>query len=120
MDFTGIKAARQYHQAREARRRAEREAERQQWLQRSREAISRLAGQYPAVRRVCLFGSLLQPGRFRPDSDIDVALECDSLEVESFFWRDLERELERTVDLRPLAGVLVEVVAREGDQVYER
>lgn len=117
MDFTDIKAARQYHQAREARRRAEREAERQHWLQRTRQAVSRLVGQYPAIRRVVLFGSLVQPGRFRPGSDIDVALECDSLEVESLFWRDLERELERDVDLRLLTGVLVEVVAREGEQV---
>ena len=118
MGFTDLQAARQYYQEREARRRAEREVERQRWLQRSRQVISSVAARYPAVRRVHLFGSVVQPGRFRPDSDIDIAVECDSLEVESLLWRDLERELGRTVDLRPLAGVLVEVVTREGEQVY--
>jgi predicted nucleotidyltransferase len=120
MGFTDLKAARQYHQEREARRRAEREAERQRWLHRTRLVASRLAARYPALRRVYLFGSLVQPGRFRPDSDIDIAVESDSFEVESLFWRDLERELDRTVDLRPLTGVLVDVVIREGEQVYGR
>lgn len=118
MGITDQKVARQYHQAREARRRAEREAERQHWLQRSREVISRVAGRYTAVRRVYLFGSLLQVGRFRPNSDIDIAVESDSPEAESLLWRDLERELNRAVDLRPLTGVLVDVVTREGEQVY--
>ena len=65
-----------------------------------------------------LYGSLLRPGGFRADSDIDLAVACDSLETESVFWRALERELERNVDLRPLAGVIAEVVEREGERVY--
>jgi len=115
-----LKAARQYYYEREARRRAQREAERQRWLHRVRQAISRLAPRYPGVRRVYLFGSLVQPERFRPDSDIDVALECDTLETESAFWRALERELGRDVDVRPLTGAVAEAVIHGGEQVYER
>ena len=65
-----------------------------------------------------LYGSLLRPEGFRCDSDIDLAVACGSLETESAFWRALERELERNVDLRPLAGVIAEVVEREGERVY--
>jgi predicted nucleotidyltransferase len=115
-----IGAARQYYYERETRRRAQREAERQQWLRRVREAILQLAQRYPGVRRVYLFGSLVQPGRFRPDSDIDIAVECDTIETESIFWRALERELKRDVDVRPLVGAIVETVADSGEQVYER
>jgi predicted nucleotidyltransferase len=84
--------ARQDYYEREARRRAQREAERQQWIQRVREVVVSCASRYPDIRRVYLFGSLLQPGRFRPDSDIDVAVECDTLTTESIFWRSLECE----------------------------
>jgi predicted nucleotidyltransferase len=118
MNSRDIEVARQYYQEREARRQAESEVERQRWLQRVREVASRLAGQNPAVRRVYLFGSLVKPGRFRPNSDIDVAVECDTLEAESIFWRALERELQRDVDLRPLTGVIEEVATSEGEQIY--
>lgn len=114
----GMEAARRYYRQREAQRRAEREAERLAWLQRVREAVPRIAAQHPGVRRVVLFGSLVKPARFRRGSDIDVAAVCDSPEAESAFWRELERALGRPVDLRPLVGVIAEVVAREGEEVY--
>ncbi len=113
-----LEAARRYYREREARRRAQREAERQRWLQRAREAIARLALHCPGVRRAYLFGSLVTPGRFRPDSDIDVAVECDTLEAESAFWRALERELKREVDVRPLTDAIADIAAQEGEQVY--
>jgi predicted nucleotidyltransferase len=113
-----IKSARQYYHQREARRRAQREAERQRWLQRVREAVSRVAPQHPGVRRVVLFGSLVQPGRFGPASDIDVGVECDTVETEVAFWRALEQELERDVDVRPLIGRLAETAMQTGEQVY--
>ena len=119
-DGFDLKAARQYYHTRETRRRAQREAERRRWLQCVREAVARLASAYPGVCRVYLFGSLLQPGRFRADSDIDVAVECDTLETESLLWRAMERELERDVDVRPLVGALAEVVMTEGVLIYER
>ncbi len=114
------KAASQHYYEREARRRAQREAERQEWLQRVREAASRLAAHYPGVRRVYLYGSLIQPGRFRPDSDIDVAVECDTVETESAFWRALELELGRDVDVRPLTDVIAEAAMRGGEEIYGR
>jgi predicted nucleotidyltransferase len=112
--------ARQYYYEREARRRAQREAERQQWVQRVREVVVACASGYPDIRRVYLFGSLLQPGRFRPDSDIDLAVECDALVTESSFWHSLEHELRRDVDVRSLRGVLKEVVTLQGEPIYER
>lgn len=115
-----IEAAREYHQAREAGRYSRREQAREEWQKRVRQAVSRLAPHYPAVQRVFLFGSILQAGRFRATSDIDLALECDSVEIESRFWRALERELKRDVDLRPLTGGLAAVVLEQGEQIYER
>jgi len=120
MMSTDLEAARRHYRQREVRRRAERETERQRWLQRVREAVSRVARLCPGVRQVFLFGSLVQPGRFRPNSDIDVALECDTLETESMFWRALEQELGRDVDVRPLSGIIAEVVMSEGELVYGR
>ena len=113
-----IESARQYYRQREAQRHAQREAERRHWLQRVRETVARLAPQHPRVRRVILFGSLLQPGRFGLASDIDVGVECETVEAEGAFWRALERELGRAVDVRPLAGGLAEVAAQAGEQVY--
>jgi predicted nucleotidyltransferase len=115
-----IEAARRYHRDREARRIAQREGTRQQWLDRVREAIQHLAPHYPDVQRVYLFGSLMQPGRFRPTSDIDVAVVCETVEAESAFWRALERTLQRDVDVRPLSSAIAEVVAQEGELAYER
>ncbi len=111
-------AARHYHQERAAERFRQREVERQQWLQRTRDIVTFLAPRFPAVHRILLFGSLVKPGRFGPNSDIDVAVVCDDVAVESAFWRALEQALERPVDLRPLTGVLAEVVTREGVCVY--
>ena len=85
-----------------------------------RAAITHLAPGFPALERVYLFGSLLQPGRFRPDSDIDLAVECDDLETESLFWRALERALQRDVDLRPLVEPIRSEVERYGELIYER
>lgn len=115
-----IEAARRYYYKREARRRAQREAERQRWLERARHAIRRIAEHYPGVQRVYLFGSITQPGRFGERSDIDIAVECEDLETESAFWHALELELQRTVDLRPLTSAIAQAVTMTGEQVYER
>jgi predicted nucleotidyltransferase len=112
-----IESAWQYYRQHKARRRAQREAERQRWLQRVCEAVTRLAPQHSGVWRVILFGSLLQPARFGPASDIDVGVECDTVEAEVAFRRALGRELGRDVDVRPLVGRLAEIVAQIGEQV---
>ena len=121
LDF---EASRRYHQQREQRRRAQQEAERQQWLNRTRAAIREIAPRHPTIERVYLFGSLTQPGRFRPTndrwgSDIDVAIE-GPIEAETPFCRDLENVLERFVDVRPFVHPITLAVELYGEQVYER
>ena len=120
MQAVDIEAAREYYRAREACKYAQREEARQQWLGRAREAIRRLAPHHPAVQRVYLFGSVMQPGRFHATSDIDVAVICETVEAESTFWRDLEQALQRDVDVRPLIGAVAEAVAQGGEPGYER
>ncbi len=116
-----IKAAREYYYKREARRRAEREKKRLQCLEQVKELVAHYAPRFPEVQRVYLFGSLLKPGRFRSTSDIDLAVDCDSLEVESVFWRTLAYHLHRDLDIRPLSNPIIkETVANSGEQVYER
>ncbi|MBD3324779.1 hypothetical protein GF339_09355 [candidate division KSB3 bacterium] len=120
MKSEDIEAARKYHQEREARAYAKRETERRQWLHRMREAVARLSPHYPEVRRVYLFGSLTQAGRFRRSSDIDIAVECDTVAAESAFWHALEKALQRDVDVRPLSGTVKDVVPQTGELIYER
>jgi predicted nucleotidyltransferase len=111
---------REYHARRDAARRAEREALRERQLTAAREAIRTIAPRHPAIRAVYLFGSVLRPGWFTDDSDLDVAIEVDDLDSEGPFARALEAELGRFVDLRPLAGAVREAVRTEGERVYER
>lgn len=120
LDVRAVTLARQYHAWREARRELARERLRQERLRRVRTTIRRLAPAYPALRAVYLFGSLVQPGRHLPGSDIDVAVECDDPEVESRFWRALEAELEADVDLRPCKGTIAWAVSTYGECVYAR
>ncbi len=120
LDNMALEAARRYHHEREARAYARRERDRQEWLRRVREAVVRLAPDYPEVRSAYLFGSLTQAGRFRSSSDIDIAVECDTVAAESAFWRALERELQRDVDVRPLTGAVKEIATQAGELIYER
>lgn len=113
-------AAKEYHRRREARHKQQREAERQKWLARAQAEIADLALRFPEIKQVYLFGSIVQPGRFRPGSDIDVAVESDSVQTESNFWRALERALEHDVDVRPLSGPIARAVELHGIKVYER
>lgn len=113
-------SSREYHARREQERWEERETLRRETLRRAHEAIQRRAPQYPAVRAVHLFGSILQPGRFHELSDVDVAVDCDDLETETPFWRSLEEELERNVDLRLRVGPIARAVEESGELCYER
>ena len=47
-------------------------------IDRFRPAIAQWAASFPAIRRVWLYGSRVK-GTERPDSDLDVAVELDSL-----------------------------------------
>ena len=113
-------AYREYHARRDRERRQEMEELRMQVLEQAKRAIRDTAPGFPAVRAVYLFGSVLRPGRFRPDSDVDVAVDCDDIEVETPFWRSLEERLERNVDLRPRLGVIARAVETGGELCYER
>jgi predicted nucleotidyltransferase len=120
MDEAALLPFREYHARRENELRQERERLRLGVLAKARDAILQSAPLFPAIRTVYLFGSLLQPGRFRSDSDVDVAIDCDDLEIETPFWRLLEEALRRDVDLRPRIGVIARAVEEEGELCYER
>lgn len=120
MESADVERARQYRRRRDVQRHAQRESERLAWLERVCEAVRRIAPAHAGVRRVVVFGSLLRPGRFRPDSDVDLAVECDTLEAESAFWRALERALERDVDVRTLSGAVKAAAEGGGMEVYGR
>src|SRR4051812_2616880 len=120
MDEAALRPFREYHARRESELRQEREGLRLGVLEKARDAIRQSAPQFPAIRTVHLFGSLLQPGRFRPDSDVDVAIDCDDIEVETPFWRTLEEALQRDVDLRPRIGPIARAVEQGGELCYER
>ncbi len=120
VDEQTLRLARQYHARRKTRRKLAREQLRRERYRRVSAAIRRLAPAYPALRAVYLFGSLAQPGRYGPRSDIDVAVLCDDPAVESRFWQALEAELECDVDLRPCRGAVAWAVNSYGECVYER
>lgn len=120
MDAAALLPFREYHARRDREIRQQREALRLEVLERAREAVRRSAPLFPAIRAVYLFGSILRPGRFRPGSDVDLAVDCEDVEMETPFWRKLEEALERDVDLRPLAGAVARAVEEEGELCYER
>jgi predicted nucleotidyltransferase len=111
---------REYHARRERARWEERETLRREVGERARAAIREIAPRFSAIRAVYLFGSILQPGRFWPDSDVDVAVDCDDLAAETPFWRALEEILRRNVDLRPRAEAVAEAIASYGELCYAR
>lgn len=111
---------REYHARRDAEIRRQREDLRLEVLERARSAIRRLAPEFPPIQAVYLFGSVVQPGRFSAASDVDVAVDCEDIEVETPFWRALEEALERNVDLRPRMGAVAQAVEDFGELCYER
>jgi predicted nucleotidyltransferase len=120
VDHQVIEQARAYHRQRELADRAGREALRRQQVQAVRLAVQNLVPHYPAVQAVYLFGSLVRPGAFGPDSDIDLAVVCDDLAEESRFWQALEAVLTRPVDLRPYRAAVAWAVDTYGECLYER
>ena len=67
-----------------------------------------------------LFGSLVRPYEFGPQSDIDVAVSSHDVAEESRFWQALEAELEQDIDLRSYQGAVAWAVDHYGVCVYER
>jgi predicted nucleotidyltransferase len=65
-----------------ARRRAGQEQDRQKTLADTLRLLDELGSRYQ-LHRAYVFGSVNRPGRFRPESDVDIAVE--SIEPEHFF-----------------------------------
>jgi predicted nucleotidyltransferase len=112
--------SRQFHIRRERMRRQQRETLRRQRYDLVRRAVARLAPAHPAIRAVYLFGSLVQPGRFTPHSDVDVAVDCGDPAAASRFWQALESVLQSDVDMRSRRGAVAWAVATQGECIYER
>lgn len=81
-----------------AERRREAEKERQRVLRRAGEALDLVAEKHP-LEEAFLFGSVTKAGRFRADSDIDIALPEVSAVDYFRIWEELERTVRRSIDL---------------------
>lgn len=82
-----------------ARERAEREAARREALDRTVSALEEVARE-TGLERACLFGSIVRPGWFGRDSDVDIAVEGGGDEL-SLAVR-LSRAIGREVHVVPL------------------
>ncbi|RPI49179.1 MAG: nucleotidyltransferase domain-containing protein [Chloroflexi bacterium] len=78
------------------------ERERRQVVDRVLHLLDRWGPVY-GIRSAYLFGSVARPGRFRQNSDVDLAVE--QIDSQSFFraWGHLSAELGRSLDLVELA-----------------
>lgn len=117
-----IAVYRQSYGERERRRRVRWERRRQEALAAIRWAVRTVAPSYPTVQRVYLFGSVTRPGAFRPDSDVDVAVEGLDAGVCFDLWRDLEQAASGwRLDVRPLepGDPFSDRVRRRGVTIYE-
>lgn len=105
---------------REEKTRHSRELAREQVIAKLKEALQAVAPLYP-VDRVYLYGSMLS-GRWRPDSDLDLAAEGNLPSSELFkLWAELDRLLEQEIDLREMSRLpFREKIQREGILLYER
>lgn len=119
-----VQASREHLAARLAQQYEQAEARRLAALDAARHAIRRAGPRFTRVRRAYLFGSLLLPGQFRPDSDIDVGIE-GKLEAEDFFglWRAIEEHAPgwqaELVELDRTRAQFADRVRIEGELVYE-
>lgn len=99
------------------------EARRMRALAAMRDALPSAGAALPAVRQLYLFGSVLIPGAFRSDSDVDIGVDGD-LSADEFFalWREIDAAAPGwETDLVELARARVhfaERVREEGELVY--
>lgn len=115
-----LDTSRSYHRKRASVLRSERESLRADWLRRVRTVVAEVAPRFPDLRTVYLFGSLTRPGVFHTQSDIDLAVEADSVESESAFWSAVERALHHPCDVRSLVEPIRTAVEHDGMLLYER
>jgi predicted nucleotidyltransferase len=101
--ITDIQAYRQSFRARLQRDFEQRETLRKQAIKAVFATAPAIITRYPAIRTAYLFGSILRPGAFRSDSDIDIAIEGGTAEDYFALWRDLQEALpDWFIDLRDL------------------
>lgn len=118
-----ITACRKNLRQREERKDRERETRRQAARADVLAAIAAVLPGYPDVRRVHLFGSVTRPGKFRLDSDVDVAVEGTNARQYFDLWRDLEAAApDWAIDLREInePSYFAQTVQQRGELVYER
>ncbi len=124
MGFTlsiDIKAARKAFLSRQQRALEQHEALRQNALQAVHSVAPSVIAKYQTVTAAYLFGSILRPGAFQADSDIDIALEGVSAEDYFALWRELEEALpDWLIDLRdlPLDQHFAKRVRNTGEKIY--
>jgi predicted nucleotidyltransferase len=118
-----LESCRENFRVREEQRALEREAHRQAARSAILSAIQAILPVHPEVRRIYLFGSIIRPGAFRFDSDIDVAVEGTNAEQYFALWRDLEEAAPGwLIDLREInqPSYFADAVKERGELVYER
>jgi hypothetical protein len=118
-----MQAYRQGFQQRERVRFQSREIGRQQAQRAAKAAILAVSPNYLAVQWVYLYGSILEPGWFRKDSDINVGIVGADMALCFDIWRDLERQASVwAFDVRPLEldDPFSERIREKGELIYER
>lgn len=116
-----VQAARRAFQARLEKQKTERETARSMALQAVRTIAPAIIVKYASVKAAYLFGSILRASAFRPDSDIDIAVENCSAEDYFALWHDLEDALpDWPVDLRDLPAntSFTRQVYQTGEKIY--
>lgn len=83
--------------------------------------LNEILSNFPEVKKAYIFGSIIKEGKFRENSDIDIALEGKVKEDYFLIWSELEEKLNKGVDLRILdSGVTSQIIKKEGKLIYER
>jgi len=123
MDKVKTVVYRQTYQRRLAQQHQAREKRRREALTAVTAALSPIAAAFPSIKRVYLFGSIIRPGQFHEQSDIDVGV-VGATAVDYFgFWRELEYKLpDWLIDLRDVgdASHFANRAKQSGNQLYER
>ncbi len=113
---------RQNFENRLAMQRAHREAARQEAMAAVLSIIPSIAAGIPSMKRVYLFGSVVENGRFHKNSDIDLAVEGATAKAYFEFWRQAEAALpEWMIDVRDItpASLFANRVRQTGQLIYE-
>lgn len=116
-----IQEARRSFQARQQKKFVACESARKKALLAVRSTAPGIIAKYPAVTAAYLFGSILRPGAFGSDSDIDIAIEGGGAADYFTLWHELEEALpDWPIDLRdlPPGTYFSERVYQQGEKIY--